>query len=756
MSQPNPNNPTPNLSELRYNVDGMDCADCARKIETVISRTPGASDGKVNFTAQTLALTLDETHTPRATLERNIRALGYEAKLKTDGSSNPAHGEAGHEHHEDHDGHDHAAHDKADHSKEADAGHGEAGHTHYDPSDDGKAWYNTKQGRLVFISGALLAAAYGFGFLEPQLATWGYIAATLLGTYPLALKAWAGIRFGDPFSINTLVTIAAVGAIAIGEAPEGAVVVFFFAIGELLEGIAAGRARAGIKALAALAPKTALLLENGQTREIPAESLKVGQVVRIVPGARVPCDGTIMTGASSLDDSPVTGESVPVNKSTGDTVFAGSINTDGVLEVRVDKAASDNTIARIIKLVEEAEDGKGQTARFIDRFSRYWTPGVLVVAVLVTVIPPLFFAGEWNVWLYKGISLILIGCPCALVLSVPAAITSGLSSGARRGLLIKGGGVLETIGSIKTIAFDKTGTLTAGKPRVTDIIALQGHESDVLRLAAGVESGSSHPLAKAIVDKAKEQNLELPTVSEAKAIQGKAAIGMVEGRKLAVGSPKYAAELITFSSELNTQISNLEQSGKTVVVLLENDQALALIAIRDEPRDDARQAIAELKALGISSVMLTGDNVRTGKAIADTLGLDVRAELMPEDKLKLITEFKKQGSVAMIGDGINDAPALAASDVGIAMGGGTDVALETANAALLRNSVMGVVDLVRLSRAVMGNIRQNIIFALGLKAIFLVTTMLGLTNLWMAILSDTGATALVTANALRLLTYKPK
>ncbi len=747
MSQPNPNNPNPSTSELRYNVEGMDCADCARKIETVISRTPGASDGKVNFTAQTLALTLDETRTPRATLERNIRAIGYEATLKSDGVPNSAP-----EVHED----DHAGHDHASHADKTDAGHGEAGHDHYDPSNEGKAWYNTKQGRLVVISGILLILAYGFGFLEPQLANWGYIAATLLGTYPLALKAWAGIRFGDPFSINTLVTIAAVGAIAIGQAPEGAVVVFFFAIGELLEGIAAGRARAGIKALAALAPKTALLLVNGQAREIPAESLKVGQLVRVVPGARVPADGTIMTGASSLDDSPVTGESVPVDKTIGDSVFAGSINTNVSLEVRVDKVASDNTIARIIKLVEEAEDGKGQTARFIDRFSRYWTPGVLVVALLVTIIPPLLLNGEWHTWLYKGISLILIGCPCALVLSVPAAITSGLSSGARRGLLIKGGGVLETIGSIKNIAFDKTGTLTAGKPRVTDIIVLHGNESDALKFAAAVESSSSHPLAKAIVDKAKEQNLELPSVGEAKAIQGQAAIGNIDGRNFAVGSPKYAAERTSFSSQVSTQIVSLEQSGKTVVVLLENDQALALIAIRDEPREDARQAIAELRALGISSVMLTGDNARTGKAIADTLGLEVRAELMPEDKLKLITEFKTKGSVAMIGDGINDAPALAASDVGIAMGGGTDVALETANAALLRNSVTGVVDLVRLSRAVMTNIRQNITFAIGLKAVFLVTTMLGLTNLWMAILSDTGATALVTANALRLLSYKPR
>jgi Zn2+/Cd2+-exporting ATPase len=739
-------------NELRYDVGGMDCADCARKIETLVGRTPGASDGKVSFVAQTLALNLDESRTPRATLERNIRALGYEPKLRRDGTPNPRHGEAGHEHglEADHTGHDHSDHDASSSSHDH-------GHTHTDPTDEGKPWYNTKQGRLVVLSGALLLLAFAFGFLEPQLATWGFIAATLIGTYPLALKAWAGIRFGEPFSINTLVTVAAIGAIAIGEAPEGAVVVFFFAVGELLEGIAAGRARAGIKSLSALAPKTALLLEAGQTREVPADALQIGQTVRILPGARVPADGTILHGHSSLDDSPVTGESMPVAKSAGDTVFAGSINTDGLLEIRVDRAASDNTISRIIKLVEEAENGKGNTARFIDRFSRLWTPGVLIVALLVTIIPPLFFGGAWHEWIYKGISLILIGCPCALVLSVPAAITSGLSAGARRGILVKGGAVLEMAANITTIAFDKTGTLTAGKPRVTDVIPLIGSEAELLRLAGAVESGSNHPLAKAVTDKAKELKLELPNVSEAGAIPGKAAIATVEGRKLAVGSPTYADSLEALPIETAAKITGLETLGKTVVVLLDGSIPLGLIAIRDEPRSDARAAIADLKALGISSLMLTGDNTRTGRAIAEDLGLEAQADLMPEDKLRLIGELQAQGQrVGMIGDGINDAPALAAADVGIAMGGGTDVALETANAALLRNSVRGVAELIQLSRATMANIRGNIAFAIGLKLIFLVTTLFGFTNLWMAILADTGATALVTANALRLLGFKPR
>jgi len=735
------------LSSLRYFVDGMDCTSCARKIEDMVTRLPGAAIATVNFTSQILTLELDETRTPRTKLEANIRTLGYAPTLKAETAKPAAHGEARHVHN-----------DEEDHGKSGhDHDHGAERHVH--ALEEGKPWYATRQAQLVMLTGGLAGAAWIFSRFEPQIATWGFIVATLIGTYPLAKRAFAAARFGNPWTIEMLVTLAAIGAIGIGESAEAVVVVFFFMIGELLEGVAAGRARAGIKSLAALAPKTALVIDSRsgleQIREVPAERLEVGQLVRVQPGGRVPCDGVIVEGASSLDDSPVTGESMPVNKSVNDSVFAGSINGDAVIDVQVTKAAGDNTIARIIKLVEEAEDGKGNTARFIDRFSRYWTPGVVLVSTLVAVIPPLFFGGIWHDWLYKGVSLLLIGCPCALVLSVPAAITSGLSSGARHGLLIKGGAALENIGNVHTIAFDKTGTLTAGKPLVTDVITLQGDEQTILRLAAGVESGSSHPLAKAILERAKSAGINAPTNSDAKAVQGKAAIATVEGRTLAVGSPKYAAELAPLEAALAAQISALEASGKTVVLLLDGATPLAMFAIRDEPRPDAKAALAELKTLGISSVMLTGDNARTGQAIANDLGLEVRSELMPEDKLEIIRALKQSGKVAMIGDGINDAPALAMSDVGIAMGGGTDVALETANAAILRSNVMGVVDLVRLSRAVMGNIKVNIAIALGLKAVFLVTTLLGITNLWMAILADTGATVLVTANALRLLTYRP-
>ncbi|WP_293914335.1 heavy metal translocating P-type ATPase [Deinococcus sp.] len=717
---------TTSPSRLDYFVDGMDCATCVRKVERMVGALPGTAEVRTSFNKQTLQLTLDEAQTPRATLESNLRSLGYAPSAL----GRPVEQSGLNEH---------------DVISNA--------HSHDDPADRGRPWYASAQGKLVVLSGALLALAFVFGFASPTLSVYGYVAATLLGTWPLLKKALASARFGDPFSINMLVSTAAVGAVLIGQAAEGAVVVFLFAVGELLEGVAAGKARAGIRALSALAPKTAIVLGGEGQREVPVAQLQVGQTILVRPGDRVASDGTILSGVSSLDDSPVTGESLPVDKTVGQRVYAGSINRGGALTVRVDRAASDNTIARIIHLVEEAESSKAPTARFIDRFSRFYTPGVVLVSALVAVVPPLLLGGEWHTWLYKGISLLLIGCPCALVLSVPAAVTSAISAGTRHGLLIKGGAALEQVGSVRTVAFDKTGTLTAGQPRVTGITALGASESEVLRLAAAVESGSSHPLAQAIM--AHAQGLSVPAAQDAQALAGQAATATVEGRALAVGSPRYAAGLAPLDPATASTIAGLESQGRTVVVLLEGSAPLGLVAIRDEPRPDARAAIAELRSLGIRPLMLTGDNARTGQAIAADLGLEVQAELLPEDKLELIRQLKGSGGVAMVGDGINDAPALALADVGVAMGGAAEVALETASVALLQGRVVGVPNLVRLSRATMHNIRLNIAFALGLKLIFLITTLLGYTNLWMAILADTGATAIVTANALRLLGWKP-
>lgn len=714
MSRPIPEPPAP---ELCYRVEGMDCADCANKIESLIRKTPGASNPQVVFATQLLRLNLDESFTPRQQLEADLRALGYEPTLHAaEGGAPP-----------------------------------DPAHPHED-----RPWHATRQGRGVLLSGALLVAAFALGFLEPRLAHWGYVVATLIGVWPLAGKAWAGVRLGNPFGINTLVTVAALGALLIGEAAEAAVVVFLFLVGELLEGVAAGRARAGIRALVALVPKTAFLIEGeeegAQTREVPASSLRVGQVVQVRPGGRVPADGTILSGHSALDESLITGESISVNKGPGDRVYTGSINSDGVLVVRVDKDPRDNTLARILHLVEQAQGSKAPTARFIDRFSRYYSPAILLTALLVAVVPPLL-GGGWLEWLYKALALLLIGCPCALVLSVPAAITSGISAGARRGLLIKGGAVLENLARVRTIAFDKTGTLTEGRPRVTEVLPLGIAEAELLAMAAAVEQGSSHPLAKAIVERAREAGVEIPPALEQRALRGKAAWAKVRGREFAVGSPRYAAELAPLEPSLQQRVAELEGQGKTVVLLLNPPTPLGLIALRDEPRPDTRGALERLKGLGIRSVMLTGDNARAGRAVAEELGLEVRAELMPEDKLRTVAELGQGCPVAMVGDGINDAPALAQAEVGIAMGGGTEVALETADAAVLRNSVSGVADLVRLSRGTMRIVVQNIVFALGLKAVFLATTLLGLTGLWPAVLADTGATTLVTLNSLRLLRF---
>lgn len=692
-----------------WTVEGMDCADCVRKIDTAVSRLPGVSNVAINLGTGRLRLALDEGLTAPGEVVRSVRALGYTARPPSSVLAPPI------------------------------------------------PWYQTGKGRLVLASGALVALAFISSFIAPQFSYWAYAAATVVAAVPVVRKAWGAARAGSPFDINALVSIAAIGALIIGEAPEGALVVFLFAVGEMLEGVAAGRARHSIQALAAVTPKTALLLNGTATDEVAADSLAIGDRVRVLPGGRIPADGVVLAGESSVDEAPITGESVPVHKGQGTGVYAGSINADGALTIEVTKETSDTTIARIVHLVTEAEAGKSPTARFIDRFSRYYTPAVLLVATLTAVVPPLLFDGSWHAWIYKALALLLIGCPCALVLSTPAAVTSAISAGARQGLLVKGGEALEMIGKIRAIAFDKTGTLTRGEPRVTDIVPLaEPDEMRLLILAAAVEATSAHPLAQAIVTEAQSRGLTFEAAGDGTALPGRAVSGTVAGRALAIGSPRYAAEIGADIGRFDSAIAGLEAAGKTAVIVLDGLTPLGIIALRDEPRPDAAAGVAALHRLGIVSVMLTGDNQRTGQAIAATLGLEVQAELLPEDKVTAVAALKARGPVAMVGDGINDAPALATADVGIAMGGGTDVALETADAALLRSSVTGVADLVQLSRATMGNIHQNIAFALGLKAIFLVTTLLGITDLWLAVLSDTGATALVTLNALRLLRFRPR
>ena len=630
-------------------------------------------------------------------------------------------------------------------------------HSHDDPADRGKSWYQTAKGRLVILTGTLLAVAWAFELLtSAEFGYWAFFIACLIGIAPVAKRAFEALRAGSPFTIESLMTIAAVGALSIGAAEEAALVVFLFAVGEVLEGVAANKARDGIRALANLVPKTALIEEGGKMREVPAESLMVGQMVTVRPGDRIPADGQITDGTSGIDESPVTGESVPKTKGPGDPVFAGSINTEAVLRIEVTKEASDNTISRIIRLVEEAEEARAPTERFIDRFSRWYMPAIVGIAALVILIPPLVLGQDWGTWVYRGLALLLIGCPCALVISVPASIASSLSAGARKGLLMKGGAVIEAAAHVTQVAFDKTGTLTHGKPVVTDLLPAQGvSEADLLAVAGAVETGSSHPLALAILRRVEEAGIAALEVRDAKAIVGKGVEAVVAGQKAWVSSPRHAAEMAGIDDEAVRRATALEGEGKTVVAVFRDRQPLGLIAMRDEPRKDAADAVRQLKALGVGATMLTGDNPRTAAAIAGGLGMEYRAEMMPEEKLDVIRDMGATGGVMMVGDGINDAPALKQAEVGVAMGSGTDVALETADAAILRDRVTDVPALIRLARATMGNIRQNITLALGLKAVFLVTSVLGLTGLWIAILADTGATVLVTLNALRLLAVDP-
>ncbi|MGR3630066.1 MAG: heavy metal translocating P-type ATPase, partial [Sulfitobacter sp.] len=713
-----------NTAQREWRVTGMDCGACAAKVRGAVERLPGVADVDVALMSERLRLTLDEGETSPERIEKAVHGIGFGISPKGTKAERP----------------------KGGFILPDDAVIGGAGAVPQDTAPEetaDPAWYQTMKGRLVLGSGALLAAAWASRLVLPaEVSHWAFVIATLIGLIPVARRAFAMARVGMPFTIEMLMTIAASGALVIGEPEEAALVVFLFAVGELLEGVSAGKARNSIRALTKLMPKTARLEVGNKTREVAVEALSVGQIVQVRPGDRVPCDGEVVSGTSGVDESPVTGESVPRLKELGADVFAGSINTEALLRVRVTKAAADNTIARIVRLVEEAESARAPTERFIDRFSRVYMPAVVGMAVLVAVVPPLAFGGAWGEWVYRALALLLIGCPCALVISVPASITSALSTGARNGLLMKGGAVIEAAARVTHVAFDKTGTLTHGKPRVTDVQVLVGNEADLLALAAGVENGASHPLGQAICGAAETRGIDPAPAAQSRALPGKGAEAVIAGATIYVGSPRLAAERGALSETLRTQVETLEAQGKTVVIVLRGDVAHGLIALRDEPRADAAEAVAQLNALGISPVMLTGDNRRTASAIAVGLGIEHRAELMPEDKVAAIQNLTAEAKVMMIGDGINDAPALAAAHVGVAMGSGTDVALETADAAILRDRVTDVPGQIRLARAAMGNIRQNIAIALGLKAVFLVTTVLGITGLWIAILADTGATVL--------------
>ena len=602
---------------------------------------------------------------------------------------------------------------------------------------------------LILI--VLMAISWLLEQFNHPLGQTAFIVTTLVGLYPIARQALRLMRSGSWFAIETLMSVAAIGALFIGATAEAAMVLLLFLVGERLEGWAASRARKGVSALMALKPDTATRIREGERQSVSAQDLRPGDVIEVPAGGRLPADGKLLTPFASFDESALTGESLPVEHSNGDSIPAGATSVDRLVTLEVVSRPGESAIDRILKLIEEAEERRAPIERFIDRFSRIYTPVIMVIALLVAVLPPLLFSADWLAWIYKGLTLLLIGCPCALVISTPAAITSGLAAAARRGALIKGGAALEQLGRVQQVAFDKTGTLTIGKPQVVGVYPLAGsNEESLLALSAAVEQGSTHPLAQAIVQEALTRKLVPPQATGQRTLTGKGIEARVEGQYIRLSAPdKLPSEVL--DAALLADINARESQGETVIVALRDGVAIGSLSLRDTLREDAREAIAALRNLGVEGVMLTGDNPRAAAAIAGELQMDFRAGLLPEDKVSAVTLLNQDAPLAMIGDGINDAPAMKAATIGIAMGSGTDVALETADAALTHNRLGGLAQMIRLARATQANIRQNIAIALGLKAIFLVTTLLGITGLWLAVLADTGATVLVTANALRLL-----
>jgi Cd2+/Zn2+-exporting ATPase len=577
------------------------------------------------------------------------------------------------------------------------------------------------------------------------------LIAIFTGGVETLKKGWIALKTFT-LNINLLMSVAVIGAVAIGQWPEAAVVIWLFGIAEMIEVLSLDRARNAIRALMANAPETAFVQQaDGAWSEVPADQVEIGLIVRVRPGERIALDGIVVSGQSGVNQAPITGESIPVEKTVGATLFAGSLNERGVLEFRVTAATGETTLDRIAKSIQAAQGQRAPTQRFVDRFARVYTPVVFVLAVLVAIVPPLAFGMPWYDWIYKALVLLVIACPCALVISTPVTIVSGLTAAARRGILIKGGTYLEQGRELKTVALDKTGTITHGKPVLTDVVALASmSKEEALRIAASLDTLSDHPVATAIVGGYKGS---VAAVDKFEALHGRGVKGTLEGVTYFVGNHRLMEELKVCSSQLEEALDRLEMEAKTAIVLSTDKETLAIFAVADTIRDTSKVAIAELKSLGIETIMLTGDNDKTAKAVAAQVGIaDARGNMMPDDKLAAIETFLERGLVGMVGDGVNDAPALARSSIGFAMGAaGTDTTIETADVALMQDDLRKLPEFIRLSKKTSQVLWQNIVFALGIKAVFFVLTLTGQGTLWMAVFADAGASLIVVANGLRLL-----
>lgn len=717
------------MNTQQFRIGGMDCAGCAREVETGVAQLPGVQTVSVDFATAKMTLAGE---VPFETLQHRVEALGKTIE-----------------------------------------------------SADEELMYSPKRGGVIGFWDYLwerrptqLALVGGIGVLftfllslltplPPVVEATLYTLSLLVTLVPIARSGLSTLWINREFNINLLMSIAAIGAMAIGEYLEGATVIFLFAIGEALEGYTADRARDSLRSLMALKPQEAIRLQGYEESVVPVATLRVGDTILVKPGAAIPMDGDILTGASGINQAPITGESVPVAKGVGDEVFAGTLNGEGTLTIRVTRLAKDNTLSRIIQLVEEAQSVRAPSQRLIDRFAHYYTPAVVVLAALVATLPPLLFNQPfWDTatthgWLYRALSMLVIACPCALVISTPVTVISAITAAARRGVLIKGGAHLEALGQIRAFAFDKTGTLTEGKPAVLAYRSLTcetgevcGACDDVLALAAAVERRTSHPLAQAVVSAADQRavtNTYQPAAN-VELLAGRGVRGIVENRAVTLGNHALFDAEFPHSESLCRTISGVEANGSTTMLLADGATVRGYIALADATRDSSTAVIRDLNALGLQTIMLTGDNATVARTVGNAVGVtDVRAGLLPADKVTAVRELLAQyGQVAMVGDGINDTPALAAATVGIAMGGaGTPQAIETADIALMADDLSQLPFAVRLARFARSLIRQNVILSFGLKAVFLALALFGVTSLWVAILADVGMSLIVTLNGMR-------
>ena len=705
-----------------YQIEELACIDCAGQIQATVGKLEGVTACQVDYATGRLTVQVNAPDFDVAPLARVVAESGH--TLRTTRSRR------------------------------------QAGHP---VPDFVRFLLSRRDTTLTAISAALTLLGLALTLLRLP-APWRALPfglAVLTGGYPVALRAWREMFAARSLGINALMVVAVGGAVAIGEWAEAAVVVVLFALGEALEGYATGRARGALESLLDLAPPVALRLRaDGSTDQVPVEQLAVGDRVRVRAGDRVSVDGIVRAGRSGVDQSTITGESIPVDKAPGDRVFAGTINTSGTLEIEVTQLAADNTLSRMIALVQQAQAEKAPVQRFVERFARFYTPAVAAAALLVALLPPLLlgqpFWGQHG-WLVRALQMLVIACPCALVISTPVSVVSALTNAAQRGVLIKGGRSLEALGRVRVFAFDKTGTLTGGRPVTTDVLdvcADTSHSHNGLQYAAALEAQSAHPLARALVAEAQARGISLPPAKDVAILSGRGVTGRVNGRRVTVGSHAYFDTAVPHSGQICRAAERLAGAGKTVVLVSHGEQVCSIFGVADTPRPESRAALAELRALGnVHTLMLTGDGPVVARAIGRQVGVeDVRAGLLPEAKVAAIRELAAgETGVAMVGDGVNDAPALAQATVGIAMGGaGSAQAMESADVVLMGDDLRQLPYVARLSRRTRRTIRANIWFALAVKAAVFALAAAGAATLWMAILADVGASLAVILNGMRL------